>query len=231
MKLSVYHDPDVGVPTKQVKNTIHSERWSWVEYLRNPLPETTSPDCHDPTDGRRTPLSVTSHLSPILASHPNLALTPTVRLKAWTRHVHAFCESEKMLVLQESTLDYNCNKSQALAALNAARVMVHNVYGFTGRRAELAKTTMYLYQTTLLHVVRVVQTAHSSHSVRLRPHAIMGDTDFHLALITVCLEVSAFVYREDDGRFSHGFPLLTNTVQQAREPRDSCDASPSAKHL
>ena len=104
--------------------------------------------------------------------------------------------------------------------------MVHNVFGFTGRRADQAKTSMYLYQMTLVHVSLSLrggcakQTAPKSKSdtpgmtIITTTQRVMEDDAFHKALITVCLEVCAFVYRDDDGRFGDGFPVLTNVVEQ-----------------
>ena len=185
MVLDVYQDVTLSASRVEV--------FSWLE-------------ADDDRQGVKLPPS--PRLKPVLIAHPHLATTPRGvpnPLKTWARHVQAFCESETMLRLQEETLTYK--DSKALGALNAVRVMVHNVFGFTGRRAEQAKMSMYLYQMTLVYV--------GSAARRRWIQDVMGDEVFHLALVTVCCEVCAFVYREEDGRFSSGFPVLTNSVQQA----------------
>ena len=194
MVLDVYQDGAFSASRAKAANAVKREVWSWLEA-----------DDDRGGVGSVAPPLAPSRLTPVLAAHPHLAISPTGPLKTWARHVHAFCESETMLRLQEETLAYRDGK--ALGALNAARVMVHNVFGFTGRRAEQAKTSMYLYQMTLVHV--------GSRARRPWIQDVMDDEVFHLALITVCCEVCAFVYRDEDGRFSPGFPVLTNSVQQA----------------
>ena len=193
MVLEVYEDVYLSGGPVNGASAANREEFSWLEA--------------DDDDRlcARPPCSSGARLTPVLAAHPHLAITPTGPLKTWVRHVQAFCESETMLQLQEETLSYK--DSKALAALNGARVMVHNVFGFTGRRAEQARITMYFYQMTLVYV--------GSSARRRRIQDVMEDMGFHLALVTVCCEVCAFVYREEDGRFSPGFPVLTNSVQQA----------------
>ena len=192
MVLEVYQDVSLSASWVNGASAANREVFSWLE-------------ADDDGIGVCAPCASGSRLTPVLTAHPHLVITPTGPLKTWVRHVEAFCESETMLRLQEETLTYK--DSTALSALNGARVMVHNVFGFTGRRAEQARMTMYLYQMTLVYV--------GSSARRRRIQDVMDDKVFHLALVTVCCEVCAFVYREEDGRFSPGFPVLTNSVQQA----------------
>jgi hypothetical protein len=127
----------------------------------------------------------------------------------FARRVQSFSESEAMLLLQEDSLEYNYKSSKALGALNSARCLVHNVFGFTGGRVDQAKTCMYMYQIVLCFVSRSLTVKGAA------LQDVMEDEQFHRSLITVCLEVVAFLYRDEDGRFSEGFPVLTNIVHRS----------------
>jgi hypothetical protein len=248
VKLEVYRDEDEDVrfPGKPKRKPPKFERWSWLEgeddgeEARRGSGSEPSDQTHHwatTTPSTTTAARTTARIAPVLASHPHLANTPTAPLKAWARRVHAFSESATMLRLQEELGNYK--NSKALGALNAARVMVHNVFGFTGRRAEQAKTSMYMYQMTLVHVAGSLRhgrrcstgddddddddgsggsggggSGSGEESSSAIIQRVMEDERFHAALITICVELCAFVYRDDDGRFGGGFPVVTNVVEQ-----------------
>jgi hypothetical protein len=233
MALSVYCDDRLGFPAKPTKQP---EQWSWLEEETSPIAIANDEGPTQAPTPRST--STTTHIAPVLASQPQAAVIPTMPLKAWVRHVQAFSESETLFRLQEEILDYHYKNRKALNALNIARVMVHNVFGFTGRRADQAKTSMYLYQITLVYVAHrlggrttpsVLAPSRQGRQMKNKVdttdtkdadgrkeliQGVMEDERFHSALITVCLEMCAFVYRDEDGRFSDGFPVLTNALQQ-----------------
>lgn len=109
---------------------------------------------------------------------------------------------------------------QATAAIGENRVLGHDnslasKQKSIRRESFMARSSLFLYQKALCHVVHAVHERTKVLSSRVAKD-IMAEVEFNLSLAHAALEIVGFVHHLEDSRFSGGFPRITEKIKRER---------------
>jgi hypothetical protein len=84
------------------------------------------------------------------------------------------------------------------------------------RESFMARSSLFLYQRALCHVVHAVHERTKVLSSRVAKD-VMTEVEFNLSLAHAALEIVGFVHHLEDSRFSGGFPRITEKIKRERK--------------
>jgi len=84
------------------------------------------------------------------------------------------------------------------------------------RESFMARSSLFLYQRALCHVVYTVHNRTKVLSSRVA-RDMMSEVEFNLSLAHAALEIVGFVHHLEDARFSGGFPRITEKVKREKK--------------